>query len=234
MLVKNQSTGSENGIYSVVSGGSWTRTTDANTTAKVTSGMFVFVEQGTSSADSGWVLTTDGTITLGTTALSFTQFSGAGQIVAGTGLTKEGSTLDVRTASVNRIVVNADSIDLATTGVGAGTYKSVTVDTYGRITAGTNPTTLAGHGISDAQVSDATLTALAGLTTAADQMIYSTGSDAFSMTTLTAFGRSLIDDASNSAARTTLGLGTIATQDASNVSITGGSINNISFDGGTF
>ena len=234
VLVKNQTTASENGIYDVVSGGAWTRSVDANSSAKVTAGMFVFVEEGTANADSGWVLTTDSPITLNTTGLSFTQFSGAGQLIGGAGLVKTGNTLDVGTASASRIVVNADSIDLATTGVGAGTYKSVTVDTYGRITAGTNPTTLAGYGITDAQASDATLTALAGLTTAADQMIYSTGADAFSMTALTAFGRSLIDDASNSAARTTLGLGTIATQDASNVSITGGSIDNITFDGGTF
>lgn len=234
VLVKNQTTGSENGLYSVVSGGAWTRTTDANTSAKVTSGMFVFVEQGTTNADSGWVLTTDGTITLGTTSLAFTQFSGAGQITAGAGLTKSGNTLDVGTASASRIVVNADSIDLATTGVSAGTYKSVTVDTYGRITGGTNPTTLAGYGISDAQPLDATLTALAGVSTVADRLIYATGVDTFAVTTFTSFGRTLVDDADAATARTTLGLGTIATQDASNVAITGGSIDGITFDGGTF
>lgn len=234
VLVKNQTTGSENGLYNVVSGGAWTRTTDANISAEVTAGMFVFVEEGTANADSGWVLTTDNPITLGTTALSFTQFSGAGQITAGAGLTKTGSTIDVGTASSARIVVNADSIDLATTGVGAGTYKSVTVDTYGRITAGTNPTTLAGYGITDAQGLDATLTALAGLTTAADQMIYSTGADAFAMTSITSFGRTLVASAAASNARTSLGLGTMATQDASNVAITGGSIDGITVDGGTF
>lgn len=234
VLVKNQTTASENGIYDVVSGGAWTRSTDANTSAKVTAGMFVFVEEGTSNADSGWVLTTDSPITLGTTSLAFTQFSGAGQITAGAGLTKTGNTLDVGTASASRIVVNADNIDLATTGVSAGTYKSVTVDTYGRITGGTNPTTLAGYGITDAQGLDATLTALAGLTTSADQVIYSTGSNAFAMTSFTSFGRSLVGAAAASNARTTLGLGTIATQDASNVNITGGSIDNITLDGGTF
>jgi phage-related tail fiber protein len=233
VLVKNQTTGSANGIY-VVAAGAWSRSTDADTSAKVTSGMFTFVEEGTANADSGWVLTTDGTITLGTTSIAFAQFSGAGQITAGAGLTKTGNTLDVGTASTGRIVVNADSIDLATTGVSAGTYKSVTVDTYGRITGGTNPTTLSGYGISDAQALDATLTALAGLTTSADQMIYSTGSDAFAMTSLTSFGRSLVDDTDAAAARTTLGLGTIATQAANNVSITGGSIDGVTLDGGTF
>lgn len=233
ILVKNQTTASDNGIY-VAASGSWTRATDFDTSAKITSGAFTFVEEGTTQADSGWVLTTDATITLGTTALSFTQFSGAGQIDAGTGLSKTGNTLNVGTASASRIVVNADNIDLATTGVSAGTYKSVTVDTYGRITGGTNPTTLSGYGITDAQPLDATLTALAGVTTSANQLIYATAADTFTTTSFTAFGRSLVDDADASAGRTTLGLGTIATQDASNVNITGGSIDNVTFDGGTF
>jgi len=234
VLVKDQSTASANGIYVVVSGGAWTRANDFDTSGKVTSGAFTFVEEGTANADSGWVLTTDGAITLGTTNLTFTQFSGAGQITAGAGLTKTGSTIDVGTASTGRIVVNADNIDLATTGVSAGTFKSVTVDAYGRITAGTNPTTLSGYGITDAQPLDATLTALAGLTTAANQLIYSTAADAFAMSALTSFGRSLIDDADAAAGRTTLGLGTMATQAANNVNITGGSIDNVTIDGGTF
>jgi phage-related tail fiber protein len=150
VLVKDQSTGSQNGIYVVVSGGAWTRATDADTSTEVTPGMFTFVEEGTVNADSGWVLSTNSTITLGTTSLAFAQFSGAGQITAGDGLTKTGNQFDVVTASATRIVVSADSIDLATTGVSASTYKSVTVDTYGRVTAGTNPTTLSGYGITDA------------------------------------------------------------------------------------
>lgn len=233
VLVKNQTTASANGIYTVASG-AWARATDFNTSTKVTPGAFTFVEQGSANADSGWVLTTDGAITLGTTALAFSQFSGAGQIDAGAGLTKSGNTLAVGTASAQRIVVNADNIDLATTGVSAGTYKSVTVDTYGRITAGTNPTTLSGYGITDAQPLDATLTALAGVTTAANKLIYATGVDAFATTDLSSYGRSLIDDADAAAARTTLGLGTMATQAANNVAITGGSIDGITIDGGSF
>jgi len=234
VLVKNQASAGQNGIYDVVSGGSWTRSADANVSSEVTSGLFVFVEEGTTNADSGWVLTTDGSITLGTTSLAFVQFSGAGQVTAGAGLTKTGNTIDVATANAGRIVINADSIDLATTGVSASTYKSVTVDAYGRITAGSNPTTLAGYGITDAQALDATLTALAGVSVSANQLIYATGSDTFTTTSFTSFGRSLVDDADAAAGRTTLGLGTIATQNANNVSITGGSIDNIEFDGGTF
>lgn len=239
VLVKNQTNGANNGIY-VAAAGAWSRASDADSNAEVNPGMFTFVEEGTANADSGWVLTNDGAVTLGTTELTFAQFSGAGQITAGDGLTKSGNTINVVTADAQRIVVNSDSIDLATTGVAAGTYKSVTVDAYGRITAGTNPTSLSGYGITDAQPLDATLTALAGVTTAADKLIYATGADTFSTTDLTSFGRSLIDDADAPAARTTLGLGTIATQDANNVSISGGSITNlttfdgITVDGGTF
>lgn len=139
ILVKNQTTGSENGIY-VFATGAWSRATDADTSAKVSSGLFVFVEEGTVNSDSGWVLTTDGVITIGTTSLSFAQFSGAGQITAGMGLTKTGNTIDVGTVSTSRIVVNADNIDLAlvnqtdTNGTaGINFLQSITKDSYGRI-----------------------------------------------------------------------------------------------------
>ncbi|KRT69320.1 MAG: prophage MuMc02, head decoration protein [candidate division NC10 bacterium CSP1-5] len=77
VLVKDQSAGAENGIY-VAASGAWSRAIDANTSAEVTPGMFVFVEEGTVNGDQGFVLTTNAPITLGTTALSFTQFSGGG------------------------------------------------------------------------------------------------------------------------------------------------------------
>ena len=149
VLVKDQSAAAQNGIY-VVAASTWSRATDANTSSEVSSGMFVFVEQGTVNADSGWVLTTDGSITLDTTSLTFVQFSGAGQVIAGTGLGKSGNT-----------------IYLANTGVSAGTYTKLTVDAQGRVTsAGTlsasdipaldwtkittgKPTTLSGYGITD-------------------------------------------------------------------------------------
>jgi hypothetical protein len=110
VLVKDQSTTSQNGIY-VVAAGAWSRATDADVDAEVHAGMFTFVTEGTVNADSGWVLTTNDPITVGTTGLSFSQFSGAGQITAGAGLTKNGNTIDVATADAGRIVVNADSID---------------------------------------------------------------------------------------------------------------------------
>jgi len=130
VLVKDQSTGSENGIYVVQATGAAVRATDADASAEVTAGMFTFVSEGTTNADSGWVLTTNDTITLGTTALTFAQFSGAGQITAGDGLTKTGNTINV-VGTAARITANADSIDIAATYVG---QSSIT--TLGTITAG--------------------------------------------------------------------------------------------------
>ena len=113
-LVKDQSSGAENGIYIVSTVGdastNWvlTRTTDFDTPTEITSGAFTFVETGSSYADSGWVMTTDGTVTVGTTALSWTQFSGAGQITAGDGMTKSGNTLNVGAGS--NLLVSADAV----------------------------------------------------------------------------------------------------------------------------
>ena len=137
VLVKDQSTGSENGIYVVVDGGAWTRAEDADSDAEVTAGLFTFVTEGTSYADTGWVVSTNDDITVGTTAITFTQFSGAGVISAGDGLVQNGTVFDVVGTS-DRITVNADSIDIATTYVG---QSSIT--TVGTITTGTwNATTI--------------------------------------------------------------------------------------------
>ncbi len=109
VLVKDQSTGSENGIYVV--GATPARADDADTSADVTAGMFVFVTEGTANGDNGFILTTNDTITLGTTALTFTQFSGAGQITAGDGLTKSGNTLSVN-ADDDTIGISGDLVGL--------------------------------------------------------------------------------------------------------------------------
>jgi phage-related tail fiber protein len=137
VLVKNQSPTTDNGIY-VVASGAWARSTDMDGTPanEVSAGNYVFVEQGTQNASTGWLITGSGILTLGVDPIVWTQFSEVGQVTAGAGLTKTGSQVDVGTASTSRIVVNADNIDLATTGVGAGTYVSVAVDVYGRVTSG--------------------------------------------------------------------------------------------------
>ena len=92
VLLKNQTDASQNGIYVVVGSGAASRSDDANSNADVTSGLFVFVEQGTANGDNGYVLTTN-SVNLGTTNLTFTQFSGAGAVEAGTGLSRSGTTI---------------------------------------------------------------------------------------------------------------------------------------------
>jgi hypothetical protein len=153
ILVKDQTTGAQNGIYVISTlgtgaNGVWDRATDFDQDAEVTSGAHTFVSEGTVNSSSGWVLATVDPIIIGGssgTSLSWVQFSGAGQITAGAGLTKTGNTIDVNTVSSARIIVNADNIDLATTSVSSGTYGNTgfnvpqyTVDAYGRLTNATN------------------------------------------------------------------------------------------------
>jgi hypothetical protein len=131
VLVKDQGTATANGIY-VVAAGSWSRSPDAdnNPGSEVTSGMFTFVEEGTANSDSGWVLTTNDPITLGSSALTFAQFSGTGQIVAGNGLTKTGNTLDVQVGT--GIAIVSDTVTLASSVAGAGlTFTSGVLDIVG-------------------------------------------------------------------------------------------------------
>jgi len=129
VLVKNQSTASENGIY-VAAAGAWARATDFDSDAEVTPGAFTFVEEGTTNGDAGFVLTTNAPITVGSTSLTFAQFSGAGQVTAGTGLTKDGSTINA-VGTADRIAVSADAIDISTAYAG-----QTSITTLGTVTTG--------------------------------------------------------------------------------------------------
>ena len=116
ILLKDQSTGSENGIYTVNASGAPTRATDFDENSEVTGGTFFFVEEGTTNADNGFVMTNDGTVTVGTTALVFTQFSGAGQVIAGDALTKSGNTLNVGVDD-SSIEINSDALRVKASGI---------------------------------------------------------------------------------------------------------------------
>jgi hypothetical protein len=94
VLVKDQGTASANGIY-VAAAGAWSRAADADTSGEVTSGMYCYVEEGTTNGNAGFVLSTANPITLGTTSLTFIQFTGLGQIAVSTGLQKSGNTLSI-------------------------------------------------------------------------------------------------------------------------------------------
>ena len=129
VLVKNQTTTNQNGIY-VVAAGAWTRSTDTDTWTELVSA-FTFVEEGTVNGDTGWVSTVNAGGTIGTTAVTFSQFSGAGTYIAGAGLTLTGNTFDIG-GTANRITVNADTVDIASTYVG-----QTSITTVGTIATGT-------------------------------------------------------------------------------------------------
>ena len=186
VLIKNQASALQNGVYTVTTVGTistnWvlTRATDFDNSPglEVGPGIFFFVEQGTTQADNGYVITSDAAITIGTTAIDFVQFSGAGQITAGAGLTKSGNTLDV-VGTANRISVATDSIDidaayvgqtsLTTLGtIGTGTWQGSVIDgAYGgtgvantgkTITIGGNLTTSGAHTTTLTTTANTTLT----------------------------------------------------------------------------
>ena len=192
ILIKNQTTASQNGIYNVQASGAPSRATDMATGANA-AGAFVFVEQGTVNAENGFTCTSDtGSAVVGTNNLTFAQFSGAGQVIAGDGLDKSGNTLSVDLKANGGLVIESTEIAV-------------------KLDASSITGTLAiGDGGTGATTATAALTALG----------------------FSNYGKTLIDDADAAAARTTLGLGSIATQAANSVAITGGSVTNLTtFDG---
>ena len=122
VLIKNQASAVQNGIYKVTTIGSGsaafvlTRSPDADTAAELTGGTFFFVEEGTANADNGYVATHNGTPTFGSTNIAFQQFSGAGQISAGDALTKTGNTIDVAVDD-SSIETNSDALRVKASGI---------------------------------------------------------------------------------------------------------------------
>ena len=137
VLVKDQTSQVQNGFYKVTATGGasaqfvLTRTPDGDEADELTGGAFTFVEEGTANADNGFVASHNGTPTVGTTNITFEQFSGAGQIAAGAGLTKTGNTIDV-VGTADKITVSANALTIASTYVG---QSSIT--TLGTISTGT-------------------------------------------------------------------------------------------------
>ena len=172
VLVKNQTTQSANGIY-VASATAWARSADMDAWAEFPSA-YTFIEQGATQADTGWVCTVNQGGTLGTTNVTWAQFSGAGTYTAGTGLNLTGTVFSIANTAVTAGSYGATSQTL-----------SATVNAQGQLTA----LSAQAIAIANTQVS---------------------------------------------------GLGTMSTQSAASVAITGGSITNLStfdgitIDGGTF
>ena len=176
VLVKDQSTASQNGLY-LCKAGSWARTDDL-AAGDDASSVFVFVDQGTVNADNGFVCSTNkGSAVVGTNNLAFTQFSGAGQITAGNGLEKSGNTLNVDLKSNGGLVIESSEIavDLAASSItgtlaisdgGTGATSASAARTALGLVIGTN-----------VQAFDAQLSDIAGLTPSDGNFIVGDGSN---------------------------------------------------------
>ena len=169
ILIKNQTAPAENGIYVSNSGGAWARSADANTWDELISA-YVFVETGSTQADSGWVCTVNAGGTLGVTAVTWTQFSGAGTYTAGTGLTLTGNEFSISNTTVTAASYGSASQSL-----------SATVNAKGQLTA------LSAQSIAIAN------TQVSGLGTMSTQSAASVAITGGSITNLTTFDGITID-----------------------------------------
>jgi len=177
ILIKDQSTQTENGIYTVNASGAPTRADDLATGADA-AGAFVFIEQGTVNAENGFVCTSNkGSAVVGTNNLVFSQFSGAGQITAGNGLEKSGNTLSADLKSNGGLVIESAEIavDLAASSI-TGTLAIGDGGT-GATTASAARTALGLAIGTNVQAFDAQLTDIAGLTPTDSNFIVGDGSN---------------------------------------------------------
>ncbi len=176
VLVKDQSTGSQNGLY-LCKASTWERTTDLAAGSNA-AGMFTFVEQGTVNADNGFTCTSNsGSAVVGTNSLVFAQFSGAGSVTAGDGLDKSGNTLSVDLKANGGLVIESTevAVDLAASSItgtlaigdgGTGATSASAARTALGLVIGTN-----------VQAYDAQLTDIAGLTPTDSNFIVGDGSN---------------------------------------------------------
>lgn len=226
VLVKDQSTPSQNGIY-LCAAGAWTRATDMDVWTEVP-GAFSFVEEGTVNANTGWTVTADTGGTIGSTSMTWAQFSGAGSYTAdGTTLQLTGTVFSIKDVELLALAGLTSAADALPYFTGTGTAATTTLTTFSRsvlddTTAGAWLTTL---GVSafvqtilddadaatvrttiGAQTLDASLTAYAALTTAADQFVYYSGADAPVAASFTSVARTLVAQTTQALMRTA-GLG---------------------------
>ena len=176
VLVKDQSTASQNGLY-LCKASTWERTTDLAAGANA-AGMFTFVEQGTVNADNGFTCTSNtGSAVVGTNNLVFAQFSGAGSVTAGDGLDKSGNTLSVDLKANGGLVIESTEIavDLAASSI-TGTLAIGDGGT-GATSASAARTALGVAIGSDVQAFDAQLSDIAGLTPTDSNFIVGNGSN---------------------------------------------------------
>lgn len=167
VLIKNQTSADENGIY-VAASGDWSRAADMDASTEF-SGAAVFIQEGTANGDTGYVCTNDGDVTVGTTAITFTQFTGAGQLSGGDGIDITGSTISVNVDD-SSIEIASDALQVKAGGItnamlaGSIANAKLANSTISGIALGANLNSLsAGNGISmtsyngSAAVSDLTI-----------------------------------------------------------------------------
>ena len=234
----------------VLATGAWTSNQDFNLTsgnAYHIAGTEVLSATALGSGVTTSSLTTVGTITTGVwqgTAVGIA-YGGTGATDAPTARQNLGLEVGVNVQAQNTTLQDvADGTyigdnDIATVGtITSGTWNAGVIDIlYGGTGAADEVTARQNLGVEigvDVQAYDEELAAIAGLISAADRLPYFTGSGTAALATFTNFGRALVDDDNATTARGTLNLGSIATQDANNVAITGGTIDNVTLDGGTF
>ena len=177
ILLKDQNTATENGIYTVNASGAPTRADDLASGADA-AGAFVFVEQGTVNAENGFVCTSNkGSAVVGSNNLTFAQFSGAGQIIAGDGLDKSGNTLSLDLKSNGGVVIESTelAVDLSASSI-TGTLAIGDGGT-GATSASAARTALGVAIGSDVQAFDAQLADVAGLTPSDSGFIVGNGSN---------------------------------------------------------
>lgn len=167
VLVKNQTTPAQNGIYTVAAG-AWSRASDVNAEQEIINAA-CFISEGTTLADTAWVCTANAPITLETTPLPFVQFAGGAAATAGAGLVQNGNAFDV-VAGDTSLTVSADAVIVNTAVIATVASIGAKADKTTTITAGTGLT--GGGDLSAARTLD--VGAGTGITVAADTVALDT------------------------------------------------------------
>lgn len=155
VLCVGQTTASANGVY-VVAAGAWSRAVDADATGEITPGAFWYVEAGTSYGATQWRCSNTGTITLGTTSITITQFGAAVSYTAGNGLSLGGNAFSV-VGTTNRISVSGAGVDISASYAGQTSIITLGVVTTGTWSASIIGLAYGGTGANLSAIADGTL-----------------------------------------------------------------------------